>query len=146
MRVSFGRRIALVALVAMLATSLASPSRADSGRIRINLIKGGWIIGASAGSGTLSFRGRSYPLSVGGLRAGLVFGGSVTDLRGSVRNINRPSDVAGVYAAVGAGVAVVSGVRVMELRNEKGAVLSLRGRQTGLEIDIDLSGLAISVR
>ena len=30
---------------------------------------------------------------------GVVFGGSKTMLRGRVRNINRPSDVAGVYDA-----------------------------------------------
>jgi len=141
-----GRRFALVTLVAMVAANLSSPGHADSGTIRISLIKGGWVIGASAGSGTLTFKGRSYPLTVGGVKAGLVFGGSVTELVGTVRNITRASDVAGVYGALGAGTAVVGGVRVMELRNDKGAVLSLRGREVGLELDLDLSGTAIGLK
>ena len=40
------------------------------------VLKGGWIIGASGGGGTLIFHGRRYPLSIGGLSAGLVFGAS----------------------------------------------------------------------
>jgi hypothetical protein len=59
-------------------------------------LKGGWFIGGSGGSGMLLFHGRRYPLSIGGLSAGLVFGGSVTSLYGHVSNIRRPSDVAGV--------------------------------------------------
>jgi hypothetical protein len=35
---------------------------------------------------------------------------------------------------------------VIRLRNAKGAVLALSGRQIGLIADIDLSGLAISLR
>ena len=46
-----------------------------------------------------------FSLSTGGLDYGLVFGGSKTVLRGRVSNINRPSDVAGVYGAAGAGLA-----------------------------------------
>jgi hypothetical protein len=65
---------------------------------------------------------------------------------GTVSNIRRASDVAGVYGAVGAGGAVGVGVRAITLRNEKGAVLSLSGRQRGLMVNLDLSGLAISLR
>jgi hypothetical protein len=37
-------------------------------------------------------------------------------------------------------------VRGIVLTNEKGAVLELSGRQTGLMVNADLSGLAISLR
>ena len=57
-----------------------------------------------------------------------------------------PYDVAGVYGAGGAGGAVGVGAQVITLRNEKGAVLNLSGRQVGLQINADLSGLAISMR
>jgi hypothetical protein len=101
---------ALVALVALLGAGLQNAS-ADSGSITLTIYKGGWIIGGSAGGGTLVFRGRSYPLGVGGIDYGLVFGGSKTVLRGRVSNIRRASDVAGVYAAAGAGLAVGRGPR-----------------------------------
>ena len=88
----------------------------------------------------------SYALSSGGLDYGLVFGGSKTVLRGRVSNIYRPSDVAGVYGAAGAGLAVGGGARAIVLTNQKGAVLELSGRQVGLMANADLSGLAITLR
>jgi hypothetical protein len=80
------------------------------------------------------------------LSAGLVFGASETRLYGRVSNIRRPSDVAGVYGGAGAGAALLVGARAIMLRNEKGAVLTLSGRQVGLIANADLSGLAISLR
>lgn len=74
-----------------------------------------------------------------------MFGGSKTHLKGRVRNIRRPSDVAGVYAAAGAGLAVGGGARAIVLTNQKGAILELSGRQVGLIANLDLSGLAISL-
>jgi hypothetical protein len=132
--------------MALLGASLSTAAWADSGTIRISVLKGGWFIGASGGSGTLTFRGRQYPLSIGGLDAGLVFGASQTYLSGRVTNIRRASDVAGVYGAGGAGAAIGVGARAIVLTNEKGAVLQLSGRQTGLMLNADFSGLAISLR
>jgi hypothetical protein len=143
---SAGFRAALMVMIAMAATSVSSVARADSGTIRISVLKGGWFLGASGGSGTLFFHGHQYPLSIGGIDAGLVFGASHTYLSGRVSNIFRPSDVAGVYGAGGAGAAVGVGVRAIVLTNGKGAVLDLSGRQTGLMLNADLSGLAISLR
>jgi hypothetical protein len=142
----FGCRAMLLALLALIAVGAGSTARADSGTIRISVLKCGWFIGASGGSGILTFHGRQYPLSIGGLDFGLVFGASQTYLSGYVTNIYRPSDVAGVYGAGGAGAAVGRGVRAIVLTNEKGAVLQLSGRQTGLMVNADLSGLAISLR
>ena len=67
-------------------------------------------------------------------------------LRGRVRNIVRASDVAGVYGAAGAGLAVGGGARAIVLANQKGAVLELSGRQVGLMANADLSGLAITLK
>jgi hypothetical protein len=145
MRISILLRGALVALVALLGVGLQNAS-ADSGSITLTIYKGGWIIGGSAGGGTLFFRGRSYPLAVGGIDYGLVLGGSKTVLCGRVSNIRRASDVAGVYAAAGAGLAVGRGVRAIVLTNQNGAVLELSGRQVGLMANADLSGLAITMK
>lgn len=139
-------RTALLALVVVLSAAFASTARADSGTVRISFVKAGWIIGGSVGSGTLTFRGRTYPLSIGGMSYGLTFGGSQTYLRGRVRNINRPSDIEGVYGAAGAGATVIRGPQAIVLTNQKGAVLELTGRQTGLMVNLDLSGMALSLR
>ena len=137
---------ALVALAGLSFGSYATPAFADSGRIQFTVLKGGWFIGASGGTGSFTFRGRTYPVSVGGLSAGLVFGASETQFQGRVTNIRNPGDVEGVYAAVGAGGAVGLGAQVIRLSNEKGAILELSGRQIGLQVNLDLSGLGISLR
>jgi hypothetical protein len=144
MRFSSGFRGALVALFALADAGVSSAAHADGGTIWIEELKGGWFIGGSAGSGTLIFHG--YPLSIGGLSAGLVFGGSVTRLYGYVSNIRSPWDVAGVYGGAGAGAALVVGARAIVLQNQKGAVLRLSGQQVGLIANADLSGLAIGLR
>jgi hypothetical protein len=134
------------ALVALIAFAGLSSARADEGTVSLVIYKGGWIIGGSGGSGVLHFHGRTYGLSTGGIDYGLVFGGSKTILRGRVSNIWRPSDVAGVYGAAGAGLAVGRGARAIVLTNQKGAVLELAGSQVGLMANADLSGLAITMR
>jgi hypothetical protein len=144
MRIPILLRAALVASIALFGLGLDN-AQAGTGSISLTVYKGGWIIGASAGGGTLTFRGRHYRLGVGGLDYGLLFGGSKTVLYGRVRNIQRPSDVAGVYAAAGAGLAVGRGVRGIVLTNQNGAVLELSGRQVGLMANADLSGLAITL-
>jgi len=144
MRLPSAIRTVLIALVVFVGLSPAS--YADSGAVRFTIYKAGWIIGGSGGSGTLYFHGRYYPLSTGGLDYGLVFGGSKTVLHGRVSNIYRPSDVAGVYGAAGAGLAVGTGARAIVLTNQKGAVLELTGRQVGLLANVDLSGLAITLK
>ncbi|WP_420966376.1 hypothetical protein [Bradyrhizobium sp. B120] len=146
MKLSSTLRAALVALMAFTGLAFSTAARADSGFVTLTIYKAGWFIGGSGGSGVLTFRGRSYRLSTGGLDYGLVFGGSKTVLRGRVSNINRPSDVAGVYGAAGAGLALGRGARAIVLTNQKGAVLELTGHQVGLMANADLSGLAITMR
>ena len=123
-----------------------STARADEGYVQLTIYKGGWIIGGNGGGGVLDFHGRRYSLGVGGIDYGLVFGGSRAVLRGYVRNIWRPSDIAGAYAAGGAGIVVGGGVRGIVLTNARGVVLELSGTQVGLMANADLSGLAITLR
>ena len=146
MRFAQAFRVAFVALFTLAAVGLSTAAQADSATISFRVIKGGWFIGASGGSGTLYFHGRRYPISIGGLSAGLVFGASETRFHGTVSHIRSPYDVSGVYGAAGAGGAVGVGARMIVLRNEKGAVMHLYGRQIGLMANLDLSGLSISVR
>jgi len=146
MRFASGLRTALLALSLLVGLAAAPAARADEGSIHIHIVKAGFIIGGSAGSGTLFFHGRRYPLSIGGLSYGFTFGASAIDFRGRVTNIRRASDVAGVYAAGGVGAAVGGGAGAIVLTNQNGAVLSLAGYQAGLIVSADLNGLAISVK
>ena len=146
MRLSRGLRAAAIALAVLAGIAAPSAARADSGTIRFAVLKGGWFVGASGGDGALFFHGKVYPVTVGGLSAGLVFGASRTSFHVTVTRIRSADDVTGVYAAVGGGVAVGTGGQVIVLQNEKGARLTLTGKQIGLQVNVDLSGLAITVK
>jgi hypothetical protein len=137
-------RVGLLAMAALVgAVSIAS---ARDGAVQIRIFKAGFVIGGSAGEGVLTYQGRRYPLSIGGLSYGFTFGASETRFHGVVRNIRRPSDISGVYAQAGVGAAVVRGAQVIILTNQNGAVLELSGVQNGLIVSLDLSGLALSMK
>lgn len=138
------RLVAALALGAFVMASTAVPAQAQS--IRIEVFKAGFIVGVSGGSGTLTFQGKRYPLSIGGVSLGATFGASKAVLVGSVANLRRPEDIAGTYGAAGAGVAVLKGRRAVQLSNAKGVVLTLRGSEVGLEFSLDLSGLHIALK
>ncbi len=144
MRKSSGFRVAFIALATLIGAATAA--HADCGNIQFTVLKAGWVIGGSGGTGSVSFRGQTYPIAIGGISAGFVFGASETRFRGSVCNINSVRDVAGAYAAGGAGAAVGGGAQAIVLANQKGAVLRLTGYQVGLQINADVSGLAITLR
>jgi hypothetical protein len=105
------------------------------------------VVRRRRGQGELRFGRRTYPLSIGGVSIGFSGGVSQANLVGTVSNIRRASDVAGTYSATTAGAALITGGKqVVTLRNEKGAVLQLRGSQVGVEINLDVSGMVIGFR
>ena len=146
MQISSTFRAALIALAAVAGLAVTPAARADSGGISFSVIKAGIVIGGSAGSGVLTFHGARYSIAIGGLSYGFTFGASETRFHGTVSNIRRPSDVAGVYAAAGAGAALGPGAQAIVLTNQKGAVLTLSGRSIGAIVAADLNGLVITVR
>ena len=136
----------ILALAALVAVGLSSQARADEGYLRITFVKAGWIIGGTVGRGILTLHGHNYPVSVGGISYGFTFGGSETYLQGKVANIFRPQDINGIYAAGSAGAAIIRGPQAVVLTNQNGVVLTLAGGQTGLIVNLDLSGLALTLQ
>lgn len=104
------------------------------------------MLGAGGGSGVLSYRGRDYPFRVSGLSLGVTAGGSVNRLEGWASGIKQVSDFAGTYSSVGAGGAFVGGAGGVQLGNEKGVVLALRGPKAGMEFAANVSRIAISLK
>ncbi|RWA72251.1 hypothetical protein [Mesorhizobium sp.] len=146
MKISSRFRSAAFAVIAAAGISFASAAHADSGTIRFSVYKAAFFIGGSGGEGTLTFHGRRYPISIGGISGGLAFGASKTYFQGKVRNIRRARDVTGVYGAAGGGGALGRGAQVIVMTNDKGARLELTGRQVGLQVNADLSGMSIGLK
>lgn len=137
--------LVLVANSASLARRNAASVTAPSiGYVRLNVTKAGAFVGVGGGGGTLSFRGRTYQLGVGGIGIGTV-GIAAADLAGRAYNLRTAADIAGPYTAVGGGIAVFGGGSTVQLKNANGVVLELRGLQAGFEFAMSLSGVTISL-
>jgi hypothetical protein len=142
----FARGGVAALIVALLFSVGTNAAAQGTGQVQIEIYKAGFILGVSGGSGTLSLGGRNYPLSIGGVSLGATIGASKAELIGQAFNINRPSDIEGTYTEVQAGLAIAGGAKEAQLKNSKGVVLKIRGRQVGLEFSLDLGGMQVSLK
>jgi hypothetical protein len=102
-------------------------------------------IGATWGSGTLTYNGKHYPISMSGLNIG---GVGIDKASGSadVYHLTNLSDFNGTYAAVGAGATVGGGGAIAAMKNQKGVVVELKSTTQGLQANIGPSGVKIEVK
>jgi hypothetical protein len=127
---------------------LGAASGADAqttGAVRFQVAKAGFIFGVGGGTGTLRFRGKTYPLRVEGLSAGTI-GVAQADLVGTASNLRDATDIVGSYSAAGAGIAIAGGAKSMQLQNAKGVILNLHGRQAGFEASLGVGGATITMQ
>jgi len=139
-------RLLGAALMALSAAGLVSPSKADTGAVRVVFTKGGFIVGAGSGRGVLVFKGHRYPFRVGGMSVGFTIGASTTNFQGHALNMKSPSDIQGSYAVLGAGGAVAAGAGGVTLQNSQtGVVLQLAGGRVGVELSAAVGGVTITL-
>ena len=141
----FGAAILAGALMMVAASVESRAQTGTTGTVRIQIVKAGFIVGVGGGKGTLTFNGKSYPLSIGGISVGTI-GVATVNLEGTARNLRTAADIAGTYGAASASVAIVGGGKVATLKNEKGVVLEVHGVQLGLEASLSLSGMTIALQ
>ena len=141
----FGAAILAGALMMVAASTESRAQTGTTGTVRIQIVKAGFIVGVGGGKGTLTFNGKSYPLSIGGISVGTI-GVATVNLEGTARNLRTAADIAGTYGAASASVAIVGGAKVATLKNEKGVVLEVHGVQLGLEASLSLSGMTIALQ
>jgi hypothetical protein len=113
--------------------------------VRLKVTSVGFIVGVGGGSGTLTFRGKTYPLRLSGVSAGTI-GAAGMDLVGTASNLRTAADIAGTYSAASAGLAVAGGARAITLQNANGVVLTLQGRQVGFQANLSVSGVTIALQ
>ena len=132
------------ALALLVMATMPLSSRADTGTVRVEFTKGGFIIGVGGGRGVLTLRGHNYPFRVSGMSFGATIGGSTNQLVGKALNIRSPADFAGSYSAIGAGGALAGGAAGVQLQNNSNAVLlQLSGVKLGVELSAAVSGVQI---
>lgn len=143
------RRSFVKSAVALVAAAAVLPARAQpapDATIELAIFRAGFIVGGSGGNGILTFQGKGYQLAVGGVSLGATIGVARAEFVGEVHNLKNATDIEGTYTAVTASAAAGGGAGVTELQNSRGVRLRLQGRQIGLMVSIDLSGLQISIR
>ena len=130
-----------------LAVSLgfATPSQAVTGSVRVTVAKAGLVVGAGAGRGTLTFRHRTYAFKVQGLSLGVTAGASINKLVGRADYMNELGDFQGTYNVVGGGGALIGGVSGVQLKNDKGVIITLQGPKAGLELAANISTVVITL-
>jgi len=146
MRKSRVNVVFVAALGLLVSVGLATPTRAETGAVSVVFTKGGLIVGVGGGQGVLTFRGKNYPFTVSGMSVGFTVGASTTKYVGKALNIHNPGDLAGSYAAAGAGGAVAAGAGGVQLQNAKGVILQLSGPKVGAEVSAAVGGVTITMR
>ena len=134
-------KIALLALIASIAYGPVADAK--MGFVRVNFAKAGLVGGAGFGRGVLTFEGREHPFRVYGLSLGVTIGASITQLTGRASYLHQLSDFEGDYSSVGVGGALVAGGGV-QLKNDKGVIITLHGVRAGLEFAANRSGIRIA--
>jgi len=103
-------------------------------------------IGFSWGKGTLTYKGKDYPVSVNGLSLGKV-GISGSSAYGEVYNLKKLQDFNGHYHAGGAGrrgVTLASGQSATAMTNQAGVTVLLSSTQRG--VDVTLGGAGVDMQ
>ena len=140
----------VIAIVLLVSLGWAGSTLAQSGtpdaKIEISQWKVGFIVGVSGGKGTLTYKGKSYPLSIKGLRVGATAGIATADLVGNVYNLKSVKDIEGTYSAGQASIAVAAGAKSWTLQNQNKVTMNLTGKQVGLEVAFDLGGMKIELK
>lgn len=137
---------ALIAVSPVLVPDAAAADTAGKPDASLELSGGTVAIGVGIdwAEGTLSYQGRQVPLKVKGLSVARVGAGKIS-ASGKVYHLANPADIAGTYAAVSAGVALAGGGSMTALRNEKGVVIELRSTTVGVDLELGVRGLEVSL-
>lgn len=138
--------VALMFVLGMLFSGAALAEKKADATIEISLVKAGLIVGGSGGSGVLKFKGKEYPLSIGGISLGATIGVSKAELIGNVYNLKQASDIEGTYTAGQASAALAGGEKQAVMNNSKGVQIDVKGKQIGVELALDLNGMSISLK
>lgn len=150
-----GRRAYLTAAALLLVTGCAGSVKLGpeavaglrpDASVEMQQVQAAFIGSGGGGTGTLFYKGRSYPFTVGGLGVGGI-GVSTIEASGEVYKLNSIEQFAGAYAQGRYGFAVgdKSGGDLW-LQNGAGVIMHLRARREGLMLSLGGDAVVISMK
>jgi hypothetical protein len=143
------KKIGLLLLLSVVTTGFTqAASKQEMPTATLRLSGGSFAIGVgfSWGKGTLTYKGKDYPVSVNGLSLGKV-GITGASASGEVYNLKKLQDFNGHYHAGGAGrrgVTLASGQKATAMTNQAGVTVLLSSTQRG--VDVNLSGGGVDMK
>jgi hypothetical protein len=144
------KTIAVLLLALGLTTSRlanAAESKAD-GTLRISGGSFALGIGTSWGSGTLTYKGKDYPVKVKGLSVGKV-GMTSVSIAGEVFNLKHLRDFDGHYNYGGSGmrgVTLASGRTGTLMSNQAGVIVRVSATQKGVDVNATGGGVDMKIK
>jgi hypothetical protein len=138
------KKIGLLLLVWGLLAGFAQAAPADA-TVRFS---GGSVaagIGWSWGKGTLTYKGKDYPISVKGLSLGKVGITGVT-ASGEVLNLKKLQDFDGNYTAAGAGITLAGGRSAVTMKNQNGVRVRVISTTRGADLTIGVGGVDMKIK
>jgi hypothetical protein len=116
------------------------------GTVDMNQVQAAFIGSGGGGSGTLTYHGQTYPFAVGGLGIGGI-GASTINAKGEVYGLNKLSDFPGAYAQGRYGAVIGNeSAGDLWLRNDKGVIMHLKAKRTGLMLSLGGDAVVISMQ
>ncbi len=123
----------------------AKSKRVPSATLRLHEGSVAAGIGISWGGGTLTYKGKEYPVSVNGLSVGDV-GVSKIEASGKVYGLKSLADFDGNYTAVKAGMTVAGGGSVAAMRNQNGVTVELVATTRGVKFTLGGAGVDMKIK
>ena len=145
------RKITILSLVLAVMTGFTQAASQHSGPDATLRLSGGSFalgIGFRWGSGTLSYKGKDYPVKVNGLSIGKVGMTGVSAI-GEVFNLKHLQDFNGHYNVGGAGtrgVTIAKGKDGTLMTNQAGVIVRLAATQTGLDVNATGGGVDMQIQ
>jgi hypothetical protein len=123
----------------------AVAGRTPDAHVQMRQVQAAYVASGGGGSGTLRYRGRSYPFTIAAGGIGGI-GASTLDAEGEVYNLRSLRDFPGTYgqARYGAAMGTMSAGELW-LQNEAGVIMRLRAQRTGLMLSLGGDAVVITM-
>jgi len=139
------KKIGLLLLISGLLTGFAQAAAKPDATISISSGSVALGIGWSWGKGTLSYKGKDYPLSVKGLSIGKV-GITGATASGEVFHLKALKDFDGNYTAAGAGITLAGGRSAVDMTNQNGVRVRVISTNRGVDITLGGGGVYLKIK
>ncbi|HZS17259.1 MAG TPA: hypothetical protein VFA51_04930 [Candidatus Udaeobacter sp.] len=142
--------VTLTILGAMTGFTQAATHHHSKPDATLRLSTGGFAlgIGVNWGSGTLTYKGKNYPVKVKGLSVGRV-GATSSSIYGEVFNLKNLQDFNGHYDVGGAGtrgVTLGAGKTGTVMSNQAGVIVRVSSTQSGVAVNATGGGVDLQLK